>query len=715
MKGHLVMALGTGGASVLRALGLEPGREVKTTDRAFPHARFMLLDAHPVMPEELLHSYGGGIWQGMDPAAVRGVLANPESFPAIRNWLGPSQSLLRFFDETYRPGNGVANRHFGRILFNLYRAQELHSRLVEHARNLRLTTRDLHLHMVAEAGDVAGSSFLLDAIRQSELSLAGQIGDSTIHLLLGAPTCAEDRHQEWRASAHATILELGQAAKNLPNHHTLIFGSPDEKDNAAVSAASALWLERCLLNHRDFLRWTEKVFQEPSQRNRATQVATRHLGRREADLARIRKHVLLGLAARRLARGPSVPGLEGPIPPALPDFTKLLFPTLESAGKFPDPRVEWRRQSLGLSQVIQRCYIPDAWPKVIHKGLEEHFQNGFRGTGVEGWFRRVSTHAKEIAAPSLALWREFLQSQLMAGNAVEAIISILRQNADEYRQKARLLLEVSLPTWDQSETFSLSRNGGLISFALGTRERELETACLNLATEYYERTREAGGRAIGRILECLAEGIDEMALKLDVGLERFIEADTLCHRCAGLVAVKTGLAPRGTAEIPEVGAEVPFLFSPLSRAFWGTVACDKPFRVAHLVQTLEENLALIEAHARRESPRAENIRDTRADEAEWKTVMENLTPGSAYAEMKDDPLAEAISRHPPEGKSLALSTPPNGYTEGLLFHLASENADKEMILMKVSKNAHASFCRQNPLNQVLIHTEAEFTRAAPLS
>ena len=137
--------------------------------------------------------------------------------------------------------------------------------------------------------------------------------------------------------------------------------------------------------------------------------------------------------------------------------------------------------------------------------------------------------------------------------------------------------------------------------------------------------------------------------------------------------------------------------------------------MAHLVQTLEENLALIEAHARRESPRAENIRDTRADEAEWNTVMENLTPGSAYAEMKDDPLAEAISRHPPEGKSLALSAPPNGYTEGLLFHLASENAHKEMILMKVSKNAHASFCRQNPLNQVLIHTEAEFTRATPLS
>ena len=144
------------------------------------------------------------------------------------------------------------------------------------------------------------------------------------------------------------------------------------------------------------------------------------------------------------------------------------------------------------------------------------------------------------------------------------------------------------------------------------------------------------------------------------------------------------------------------------------MACDQPFRVAHLVQILEENLALIEAHARRVSPRAENIRDTRADEAEWKTVMEDLTPGSAYAEMKDDPLAEAISRHPPEGRSLTLSAPPNGYTEGLMFHLASENADKEKILMKASKNAHTSFCQQKPLNQVLIHTETEFTRATPL-
>jgi hypothetical protein len=255
----------------------------------------------------------------------------------------------------------------------------------------------------------------------------------------------------------------------------------------------------------------------------------------------------------------------------------------------------------------------------------------------------------------------------------------------------------------------------LLSFALGTRERQLEIACLNLATEYYERTREAGGRAVGRIFESIAEGIDELALKLDVGLERFIEADTLCHRCAGLVAVKTGLAPRGSAEIPEVGVEVPALFPTLSQAFWAAVVCDQPFRVARLVEILEENLGLIEAHARRASPRAENIRDTRADEAEWKTVMENLLPGLAYAEMKDDPLAEAISRHPPEGKSLTLSIPPNGYTEGLLFHLASENADKAMILMKASKNAHASFCRQNPLNQVLIHTEAEFTRATPLS
>jgi len=714
MKGHLVMALGTGGASVLRALGLEPGREAKTTDRAFPQARFMLLDAHPVMPEELLHSYGGGIWQGMDPAAVRGVLANPESFPAIRSWLGPSPSLLKAFEETYRPGNGVANRHFGRILFNLYRAQELHSRLVEHARNLRLTSRDLHLHLVAEAGDVAGSSFLLDAIRQSEISLSGQIGGSTIHLLLSAPTCGEDRHQEWRASAHATILELANAAENLPYHHTLIFGSPNEKDPTAASATCALWLERCLLNHREFLHWTEKVFQEPSRRNRATQVAIRHLGRREGDLARIRKHVLLGLAARRLARGPSVPGLERPIPPALPDFTKLLFPTLESVGKFPDPRVEWRRQSLGLSQVIQRCYIPDAWPKVLHKSLEEHFQNGFRGTGVAGWFRRVSSLAREIAAPSLVLWTEFLQSQLENGNTLEEMISVLRENAEEYRLKARLLIEVSMPARDHSETFSLSQKGGLLSFALGTRERQLETACLNLATEYYERTREAGGRAVARILESMAEGIEELTLKLDVGLERFIEADTLSHRCAGLVAVKTGLAPRGTAKIPEVGAEVPTLFPALSRAFWGTVACGKPLGVADLVKILEENLALIEAHARRASPRSENIREVRADEAEWKTVMENLSSGLAYAEMKGDPHAEAISLNPPEGKSLTLSAPPNGYTEGLLFHLESENIQTKQPLLEAMKDAHASFCRKKTLNQILIHTEREFTRDTSL-
>ena len=146
MKGHLVLALGSGGAGVLRALGLDPGRESQTTDRAFPQARFVMLDAHPVMPEELLHSYGGGIWQGMDPAAVRGVLTNPEAFPYFRNWLGPAPSLLKTFEEVYRPGNGVSHRHFGRILFNLYRAQELHARLVDHARNLRLTARELHLH-----------------------------------------------------------------------------------------------------------------------------------------------------------------------------------------------------------------------------------------------------------------------------------------------------------------------------------------------------------------------------------------------------------------------------------------------------------------------------------------------------------------------------------------------------------------------------------------
>lgn len=235
--------------------------------------------------------------------------------------------------------------------------------------------------------------------------------------------------------------------------------------------------------------------------------------------------------------------------------------------------------------------------------------------------------------------------------------------------KARLLLEATPAVWEPSEFFFPSRNRGLVSFALGTRERQLETASLELATEYYERTREAGGRAVGRILESLAEGIDELALKLDAGLERFIEVDTLCHRCAGLVAVKTGLAPRGTAEIPDVGAEIPALFPPLSRAFWAAVSCDEPFRTTQLLQTLEENLGLIEAHARRTSPRAENRAEIRADEAEWKGVLEGLPPGSAYAEMKDDPLAEAISRHPPEGKSLAVSAPPQGYTEGLLFHL----------------------------------------------
>ena len=715
MKGHLVLALGSGGAGVLRALGLDPGRESQTTDRAFPQARFVLLDAHPVMPEELLHSYGGGIWQGMDPAAVRGVLTNPEAFPSLRSWLGPVPKLLKTFEETYRPGNGVSHRHFGRILFNLYRAQELHARLVDHARNLRLTTRELHLHVVVEAGDVAGSAFFLDAIRQSELSLSGQIGERTIHLMQTAPNCTEERRGEWKASAHAAITELTHAAKSLPSHHTLIYGSPEEKDPATVCAACALWLERSLLNHRDFLRWTEAVFREPSRRSRPTRVATRHLGRREADLARIRKHVLLGLAARRLSRGPGVDGMEEAVPPSLPDFTKLLFPNLESAGKFPDPRVEWRRQSLGLSKVIQRCYIPDAWPKVLQKGLQDHFQTGFRGTGVEGWFRKVSAQSREIAAPAVALWREFVMSQLAAGRTLEQMVSILRKNAGELRDKARLLLEATPAAWEPSESFFPSRNGGLVSFALGTRERQLETACLELAQEYYERTREAGGRAVGRVLESLAEGIDELALKLDAGLERFIEIDTLCHRCAGLVAVKTGLAPRGTAEIPDVGAEIPALFSPLSRAFWATVSCDEPFRTTRLLQTLEENLGLIEAHARRNSPRTDNRTEIRADEAEWKDVLGGLPPGSAYAEMKDDPLAEAISRSPPEGKTLAVSAPPQGYTEGLLVHLVGETQAPEEALRKAMEKNHESFCRKNPLNKILIHTEAEFTNAASLS
>jgi hypothetical protein len=276
-------------------------------------------------------------------------------------------------------------------------------------------------------------------------------------------------------------------------------------------------------------------------------------------------------------------------------------------------------------------------------------------------------------------------------------------------------LEATPAAWEPSESFFPSRNGGLVSFALGTRERQLETACLELAKEYYERTREAGGRAVGKILESLAEGIDELALKLDAGVERFIEVDTLCHRCAGLVAVKTGLAPRGTAEIPDVGAEIPALFSPLSRAFWATVCCDEPFLTTRLLQTLEENLGMIEAHARRTSPRAENRAEIRADEAEWKGVLEGLPPGSAYAEMKDDPLAEAISRDPPEGKSLAVSAPPQGYTEGLLFHLAWERHEPEEALKKAMEKDHASFCRKNPLNKILIHTEAEFTHAASLS
>jgi len=715
MKGHLVLALGSGGGGVLRALGLDPGRESKTTDRLFPQARFILLDAYPVMPEELLHSYGGGIWQGMDPAAVRDVLTNPEAFPSIRSWLGPVPPLLKTFEKAYRPGNGVSHRHFGRILFNLYRAQELHARLVDHARHLRLTARELHLHVVVEAGDVAGSAFFLDALRQSELSLSGQIGERTIHLMQTAPNCAEERRQEWKASAHATIAELTHAAKSLPSHHTLMYGSYEEKDPATVCAACALWLERCLLNHQDFLRWTESVFRESSRRTRPTRVATRHLGRREADLARIRKHILLGLAARRLSRGPEVVGMEDAVPPSLPDFTKLLFPNLESAEKFCDPRVEWRRQSLGLSRVIQRCYIPDAWPKVLQKGLQDHFQTGFRGTGVKGWFRKVSAHAREIAAPTLTLWREFLQSQLAAGRTIEQMVSILQKNAGELRDKARHLLEATPAPWEPPESFFPSRNGGLVSFALGTRERQLETACLELGKEYYERTREAGGRAVGRILESLAEGIDELSLKLDAGLEKFIEVDTLCHRCAGLVAVKTGLAPRGTAEIPDVGAEISALFPPLSRAFWATVSCNEPFRTARLLQTLEENLGLMEAHARRNSPRAENRAESRADEAEWKGVLESLPPGSGYAEMKEDPLAEAISRHPPEGKSLAVAAPPQGYTEGLLFHLVGEKQDPEEALQKAVEKEHASFCQKNPFNKILIHTEAEFTRAASVS
>jgi hypothetical protein len=181
------------------------------------------------------------------------------------------------------------------------------------------------------------------------------------------------------------------------------------------------------------------------------------------------------------------------------------------------------------------------------------------------------------------------------------------------------------------------------------------------------------------------------------------------------VAVKTGLAPRGTAEIPDVGTGIPALFSPLSRAFWTTVSCDEPFRTTRLLQTLEENLGLIEAHARRTSPQAENRTEIRADEAEWKDVMRGLPPGSAYAEMKDDPLAEAISRHPPEGKSLAVSPPPQGYTEGLLFHLVGENQVQEEALRMATEKEHASFCRKNPLNKILIHTEAEFTHAASLS
>lgn len=715
MRSHLVLALGVAGKKVLQALGQIPGRQQAYTERCFPMASFLILEGHARGDEELEMTFGRASFLETDAKVCEAVAQDPAPFPQFAGWLAPA-TLLRQTTENPRWFEaGIPHRHLGRLALGVKKSDH-EIRVRGTIPGLRERQRQMEAHLIAGLGGGFESGALLDAVRMVESAAPGQFSRISLHLLTSQPDLLPGEEiARWPAAAFATLQELEKAGPKLPPLLVLAYGQPRESGLRSAAADCAQWLERALTNARDFAAWTDSLGGREGRRLSCVRVWVGHAGKKEADIRRVESQILVQQSALLLSRDQGgVPGLAEPVFPPLPEMAGLLFPDLPALGKYPDPWVEWRRQSLGANRLIQRCFVPEAWPTVQRKFLEDHYETGFRGTGVAGWFAKVAQHAQELCEGLLPPYEEMIGKQLRSGRSLGGMAEILRQHATALRKKAAALRPATSSAADAPGKSAPIPNG-LAGFVFGLRERAAEKQALQLASQYHQRTREAGGPVLAAVLHSLCHRLEGMAKMLEARAESFTAVAILAGRSAELIAIKSGLAGE-SGQLPPT--ESLRQWTPeLARGFWDSAPPPSKISRGAVLETLgrEDFLDLARAHARDQGTQpARPLTSETIEAAELEKLLQPLPPARLFAELAEDPAGEALLRRPPSELQVTLASPPPGYDAGTLLAVKSvENLPE----LDADRRLHTAYQKavRDPAQRILLHTEPEFTRGDALS
>jgi hypothetical protein len=707
MKSHLVLALGEAGKKVLLALGQIPGRQQTYTEKSFPMASFLIATGHDRPDEELEMSFGRASFLDTEAKVCEAVAQDPAPFPQFASWLAPAQILRKATANPRWNEAGIPHRHLGRLAFGI-KKMDYETRVRGLIPSLRERQRQMEAHLLAGLGGGFDSGVLWDALRMVEGAAPGQFSRITLHLLVSRPepTLGENKDQ-WPAAAYATLRELEKISSSLPPFLLLAYGTAGATGLQSAAADCAQWLERALTNARDFASWAGQITAWQDQRISIARVWVGHAGRKEADFRRMENQRLIQAAAQCLSQDDrGVPNLPEPEFPALPDSTSLLFPDLEALGKHPAPGVEWRRQSLGSSRLIQRCFVPEAWPVVQKKFLEEHYEDGFRGLGVGRWFEKVVRHTHDLGRILEVPYSELVQRQLRAGRSLGEMAEKLHGRAAWLREKASALgLANKTPAALGSKPSTATND--LLEFALGLREQVAEREALRLAEVYHQKTREAGRSVLAAVLQQLAGALERMADTLEGRAQSLTAVAIQAGRAAELITLKGGLA--GKSGDPPSALTLHHLTPEMAQSFWESHGAPEMISRTTVLESLsrDEFLDVVRAYARRQSGVRERAYSAETmNAAELQKLLQEVPPGRIFAELADDPAGESLLQRPPTHLQATLGSPPPGYVSGTL--LAVENIPSVLALDRENhlRNAYDKVC-QDLVRRILLHTEPE--------
>ncbi|SEH25658.1 tubulin-like doman-containing protein [Magnetospirillum fulvum] len=225
MKNHLIIGLGGTGGRVIRALRKRIMVENRSNDVPIPGRsgeclglRYLYIDSSAEMmnpTDESWRVLGQSVQlpqsaqMKITGANIRAVLANPQTHPTIRPWIGSPNQWAKVPDTVISAGAGGQRRRLGRFLFAM-KAAEFSEKLSRSVDELRRATgnSDVHVHIVTGlAGGTGGGSFI-DVLTQVAQH---QSITTSSHISLFA--VLPERNTTWNAgnyyaNGYASLLEL---------------------------------------------------------------------------------------------------------------------------------------------------------------------------------------------------------------------------------------------------------------------------------------------------------------------------------------------------------------------------------------------------------------------------------------------------------------------------------------------------------------------------